>query len=270
MPFVPPFCLPQQEDSEGDTLETQICMSDSEIMSPQKPSRSEFTDRPINSAAFPPNTNVQYTQLTDTNNSPLVLVYHTPEDGKGETVIHVYQLQNNQLSNFSNIQIPLNDGSSIVELPSLQTVAGRLSSEQGQSGEENSSIQESMPFIISSGDDPQSGLMAQPIMDSIGGNHVTTDNEDYLNIIDINASKITTPRKDDSNSDVSGKGLDSFYQVVRIEPDHDLESDDSRLSPVVSIDNEFVASDIDIKYSEHLTENLHTTQGKRRQTSGNR
>jgi hypothetical protein len=78
---------------------------------------SQVTESPVslNNTHFPPNSNVQIAHLNDANNSPLVLVYHTPEDGKGETVIHVYQLQNHQLGNVSHVQIPLNDGSSIID-----------------------------------------------------------------------------------------------------------------------------------------------------------
>ncbi|XP_076114014.1 uncharacterized protein LOC143082281 [Mytilus galloprovincialis] len=285
-PFVPPFCLSQDEDDDSDIMELQVTMSDSEILSPQKQTRSEVSSQmersvninpatfaskinsemegsiAINPAEFPPNANVQITH--DANNSPLVLVYHTPEDGKGETVIHVYQLQNQPIG---NLQIPLDGASNIVELPSnLQSAAGTSSANgksfciQAQTDEPMEELEsgDNLPFIIATGEDnPQSLLLPQGMNREPSSDH---DNEDYINIIDINASKISTPGKnlESKEHDVSDN---SMYQVVTVNQDTDLDNDDSRSSPSVSIDNEFVASDVDQKYIEH--EDKETRKGKR-------
>lgn len=285
-PFVPPFCLSQDEDDDSDIMELQVTMSDSEILSPQKQTRSEVSSQmersvninpatfaskinsemegsiAINPAEFPPNANVQITH--DANNSPLVLVYHTPEDGKGETVIHVYQLQNQPIG---NLQIPLEGASNIVELPSnLQSAAGTSSANgksfciQAQTDEPMEELEsgDNLPFIIATGEDnPQSLLLPQGMNREPSSDH---DNEDYINIIDINASKIPTPGKnlESKEHDVSDN---SMYQVVTVNQDTDLDNDDSRSSPSVSIDNEFLASDVDQKYIEH--EDKGTRKGKR-------
>lgn len=266
-------------------MELQVTMSDSEILSPQKQPRSEVSSQmersvsinpatfaskinsdmegsiAINPAEFPPNANVQITH--DANNSPLVLVYHTPEDGKGETVIHVYQLQNQPIG---NLQIPLDGASNIVELPSnLQSTAGTSSANgksfciQAQTNEPMEGLEsgDNLPFIIATGEDnPQSLLLPRGINQEPSSEH---DNDDYINVIDINASKIPTPGKNlESREHVSDN---SMYQVVTVNQDTDLDNDNSRSSPSVSIDNEFVASDVDQKYIEH--EDKGTRKGKR-------
>lgn len=290
LPFVPPYCLRRHEDSDEDTLETQVNMSDSEILSPQKASTSEVsqvTESPIslNNTHFPPNSNVQIAHLNDANNSPLVLVYHTPEDGKGETVIHVYQLQNHQLGNVSHVQIPLNDGSSIIELPNLPSSASesmtantqdqfivREQSELPLSGQ-NTLEQENLPFLIATEKDNQPRLVVPSIDENVTENQLSqlqtgTGSEDFINIIDINASKISTPKKNTKGDNSCNeheqisKGDNSFYEVVRVNPDNDHESDSSRTSsPSLVIDNECVVHDVDIKYNDKLTEHLNVTPG---------
>lgn len=295
LPFVPPFCLRRHEDSDEDTLETQVNMSDSEILSPQKASTSDIsqvTESPVslNNTHFPPNSNVQIAHLNDANNSPLVLVYHTPEDGKGETVIHVYQLQNHQLGNVSHVQIPLNDGSSIIELPNLQSSASesmttgtqdqfivREQSEIPLSGQ-NTVDQENLPFLIATGKDIQPRLVVPSIGENVTENQLSqlqTGSEDFINIIDINASKILTPKKNTKGDNSCNEheqistGDNSFYEVVRVNPDNDLESDSSRTSsPSLVIDNECVVHDVDIKYNDNLTEHLNATRGKKKQKLG--
>lgn len=212
-------------------------------------------------------------------------MYHTPEDGKGETVIHVYQLQNHQLGNVSHVQIPLNDGSSIIELPNLPSSASesmtantqdqfivREQSELPLSGQ-NTLEQENLPFLIATEKDNQPRLVVPSIDENVTENQLSqlqtgTGSEDFINIIDINASKISTPKKNTKGDNSCNeheqisKGDNSFYEVVRVNPDNDHESDSSRTSsPSLVIDNECVVHDVDIKYNDKLTEHLNVTPG---------
>ena len=68
---------------------------------------------------------------------------------------------------------------------------------------------------------------------------------------------------DNSNNEHEqvSKGDHSFYEVVRVNPDNDHESNSSRTSsPSLVIDNECVVHDVDIKYNDNLTEHLNATQ----------
>lgn len=204
-PFVPPFCLSQEEDTDKDSLEEQVTMSDSEILSPQRPQKSQVTPRPdepitINPADFPPNTNIQITQ--DSNNSPLVLVYHTTEDGKGDTVIHVYQLQNQ-----TNIQnSSANSEQADISEQSNQPIGDGDTSEQG-----------SLPFLI-----------AEQTTDNVTQNNC----DDFINVIDINASKIATPQKGSEEKGQSSSDSDQpLYQVVAVNPNDESQN--------IAIENEF-------------------------------
>lgn len=196
-------------------------MSDSEILSPQRPIRSQVTDHlspqlplrspvtpradepiTINPADFPPNTNIQITQ--DANNSPLVLVYHTTEDGKGDTVIHVYQLQNQTQGIADDQNTSANGEQAYISEQSDQPMEDSVTSDRN-----------SLPFLIA---EPTSDLST-----------VTSDGN-FINVIDINASKVTTPKKGQSSSQDQ-----SVYQV-------------SVAPETVTVENEFRPSDCDKKF----------------------